>query len=141
MRTLVALLVLALAACRANTGMTPPADFRRAVGGVEWELVTLRDQPAPTGAGGRRATLRFDADSARVSGFAGCNRYFGGYTLGDDSALTFGGLAMTRMACADGMELERQLAEAFRQVTRYEIAGDRFTLLGATGPVAGFARP
>lgn len=139
-RLLLALVVLALAACRSAPGGPPPDEFRRSVAGGDWELVTLRDQPAAVGGGGRRATLRFADDSARVSGFAGCNRYFGSYTMSDGSTLTFGTIAMTRMACAEGMELERELAEAFRRTSRYTLADGRLTLLDATGPVAGFVR-
>ena len=139
-RSLLALVVLALAACHTAPGPASPDDFRRSVAGGDWELVTLRGQPAPTGSDGRRATLRFEADSARVSGFAGCNRYFGGYTMGEGDALAFGTIATTRMACAEGMDLERQLGEVFRQVSRYSLADGRLTLLAATSPLAVFAR-
>jgi len=132
---------LALAACRPTAAVLSPADFRRSVGGTEWELVELQGQPAPVGAGGRRATIRFDADSARVTGFAGCNRYFGSYSLGaDELALTFGAVGMTKMACAQGMDLERQLGEALTQTSRYTLQEGRLTLLDATGPRATFVR-
>jgi putative lipoprotein len=72
-----------------------------AMAGTEWTLVELAGQPAPTGAGGRRATLRFGTDSARAAGFAGCNRYAGTYTV-DGQTLHFGPLLMTKMACTEG---------------------------------------
>lgn len=132
---------LALTACRPTAAVLSPADFRRSVAGTEWELVELRGQPAPVGAGGRRATIRFDADSARVSGFAGCNRYFGAYSLGaDEPALAFGAVGMTKMACAQGMDLERQLGDALTQTTRYTLQEGRLALLDATGPRATFVR-
>ena len=132
---------LALAACRPTAAVLSPADFRRSVAGTEWELVELQGQPAPVGAGGRRATIRFDADSARVTGFAGCNRYFGSYSLGaDEPALTFGAVGMTRMACAQGMDLERQLGNALTQTKRYTLEEGRLTLRDATAPQATFVR-
>lgn len=137
----VVLFSLALMACRPTAAVLSPADFRRSVAGTEWELVELQGQPAPVGAGGRRATMRFDADSARVSGFAGCNRYFGSYSLGNDEpALTFGAVGMTKMACAQGMDLERQLGDALSRTSRYTLQDGRLTLVDATGLRATFVR-
>lgn len=138
---LVLSLVVAAIGCRQPTP-TPdlgPTAFRAATAGAEWELVELAGQPAPTGAGGRRATLRFEADTARVTGFAGCNRYFGTYTL-DAKALRFGAIGMTKMACAEGMALEPQLAAALEATRSYELSANQLTLVGSSGPVARFER-
>jgi heat shock protein HslJ len=132
--------VVALTACRAS-GVPSPTDFRHAVAGVDWQLVELRGQPAPLGAGDRPATMRFDPDSARISGFSGCNRYFGTYTLdGDTPAIAFGAVGMTKMACAQGMELETQVGEIFRRATRYSLSDGRLTLSDGTSALASFAR-
>jgi len=142
MRLQASLLVLALLGCRPTGSVLSPVDFRRSVAGNDWELVELRGQPAPLGAGGRRATLSFDADSARISGFAGCNRYFGTYALADsDPSIRFGAIGMTRMACMEGMQLEQQLTEALSQTTRYAVQDGRLTFLEASNPIAVFMRP
>lgn len=107
--------------------------------GVDWELMELDGKTAATGAGGRRAALRFDADTARVGGFSGCNRFGGTYTINGDS-LRFGPLAMTRMACAEGMEIESQLSAALAATRRYELSSTQLRLFGASGPVARFSR-
>jgi heat shock protein HslJ len=73
--------------------------------GATWELVELDGAAvAPVGERGR-PTLRLDADG-RAAGFAGCNQYFGAYTLAGDS-LRFGDLGMTRIWCQDVMEAEQ----------------------------------
>ena len=125
--------LIVAAACR------QPADFRAAAAGADWELRELAGQPAPTGAGGRRATLGFEPDTARVTGFAGCNSYFGTYTL-DGTALRFGPIGMTRMACAEGMGLEQQLGAALEATRSYTLTGNDLTLLGTSGPAARFER-
>ena len=132
-----ALLLVTDTACRRSPA-APAAPPALALAG-EWTLADLGAQPAPPGSAGRRATLQFDADSSRVSGFAGCNRLSGGYTTHGDS-LTFGPAAMTRMACADGMELERRLASALTATRRFRVTSSELTLLGAAGPVARFTR-
>jgi heat shock protein HslJ len=138
---LVLLLPLVVGAIGCRQPPTPggPADFRAGAGGGEWELTELAGQPAPTGGGGRRATLRFESDTARVAGFAGCNRYFGTYTV-DGTALRFGPIGMTRMACAEGMELEQQLGAALEATRSYTLNANQLSLLGSNGPVARFER-
>ena len=89
--------------------------------------------------GGRLPTLRFDADSARVAGFAGCNRFGGSYTV-EGSTFHFGPLAMTRMACAEGMELEQRLARALQRVDRYVTAEDWIEFYAGPSVVARFSR-
>ena len=106
--------------------------------GTEWQLHDLGRASAPLGAGGRRATLTF-TDSMRVAGFAGCNRYFGSYTI-DGSTLRFGAVGMTRMACQEGMTLEQQLARALDLTRTYQLNGNELTLLGESGPLARFVR-
>jgi heat shock protein HslJ len=145
-------LIVAAAACRQPPTPAGAADFRAAAAGADWELRELAGQPAPTGAGGRRATIRFEPDTSRVAGFAGCNRYFGTYTL-EGKTIRFGPIGMTRMACAEGMTLENQLATALEATRSYElvtfdetidrdrVGGEkRLTLIGSSGPVATFTR-
>lgn len=137
--TLVAGMMAFVAACQPpRTEASGPA-FRASVSGVDWELVEIEGQTAPTGAGGRRATLVFDADTAHAGGFAGCNRYGGAYTL-DGNSLRFGPMIMTKMACNDGMELETRLASAFQATRQYELSSTQLTLIGDAGRLARFTK-
>jgi heat shock protein HslJ len=136
----VALLAVVSACTPPQRSELSPAAFRTAVAGTDWELHQLNGGTAPIGAGGRRATIRFDADTTRVAGFAGCNRYFASYAL-DGEVVRFSQIGMTRMACAEGMELEQQLAKALEATRRYRIADHELELLDEAGSVARFVRP
>ena len=138
-RLLVLSVLLVACAPPATTEISPasPASIDTP-DGTEWQLHDLGGAPAPLGAGGRRATLTF-SDSARVAGFAGCNRYFGSYTR-DGAKLRFGALGMTRMACQEGMALEQQLARALEATREYRLSGTELTLLGESGSLARFVR-
>jgi heat shock protein HslJ len=99
----------------------------------EWHAVEIDGQPVVSPNVARGPSLAFQADSGRVSGSGGCNRLAGPFTQ-SESSLTFGALAMTRMACADGA-LNRQetvFAAALHDTDRYVIAGDTLTLLHGT---------
>jgi putative lipoprotein len=103
----------------------------------EWALVTLGDSAAPTGAGGKPATIRFDSAAARAGGFAGCNRYSAPYTIAGDT-LHFGPAVSTKMACAEGDSLERAFLAIIPNVTGYTATDSTLTLTGPSGALAGF---
>jgi heat shock protein HslJ len=115
----------------------PPSSPGTAITGREWVLVALGERSSPVGAGGKPATIQFDSASSRASGFAGCNRFSGGYTLGPGT-LSFGPLVSTKMACVDGDELERGFLAALPRVTTYAVADSTLTLGTADGPLLRF---
>jgi heat shock protein HslJ len=133
-RSLLAVLaLLALAACQpAATGAAPAASL---VGG-EWRLVELGGRPAGPGAQDRAATLRLR--DGQASGFAGCNSFSGGYAA-DGSRLTFSALGATRMACEQGMQLERDYFAALEATRTFRLTPQGLELLGESGVLARFA--
>jgi heat shock protein HslJ len=129
-----AVLLLAVAACAPESQDregSEPASTRPALTDRDWQLVGLGDQANPLGAGGRPLTLRLDSASKRASGFAGCNRYGAAYNLTTDS-LRFGPMMSTKMACADGDEVEGRFLAALAAVRTYEVR-DGELVLGAAG--------
>lgn len=87
---------------------------------------------------GRPATLRFD--SGRASGFAGCNQFGGPYALEGTDVIRLGPLAMTKMACDGGMELEQRYKRALEAAVRYRIEDGTLVLFDVLGPAARFTR-
>jgi len=107
--------------------------------GIEWRLASVAGTGAPTGANGQPATLLLEAVSGRASGYAGCNTFSGTYTL-SGSSLTFGPLAMTRMACANGDQLERTYTMALEQTTGFAMTSGGLELRKGSTPLARFTR-
>ena len=134
MRVAVCAIVL-LAACQSSGTPAPAASPI----GVEWRLVELNGKAAGKGANGQPATLLLDTVAGRASGFAGCNRFSGHYTL-TGAALTFGPLALTRMACATGDDLERSYTAALEQTTNLRVTSNGLELRADSLVVAKFAR-
>lgn len=86
----------------------------------------ILDQDYPDGV----PTLELEMDEKRVSGFAGCNRYFGTFTLAGQM-LSFSGMGSTRMACPQTMKLENQLLEALSdQKLKYQLQAGTLRLTG-----------
>ena len=73
-----------------------------------------------------------DPTTKRVSGFGGCHRLVGNYTL-DGDHLAFGQTAGTMMACLEGMEKEKAFLEVFSQVNSWKIKGQRLEWFDTSG--------
>jgi putative lipoprotein len=142
-RRTVLLALASLLACGASRPPAPApaaaAPAAPALADREWELLALGADAPP--ASDRPVTIRFDSGSRRAAGSSGCNRYSAAYTFRGDGELTFGPGASTRMACPEGMELERAFLDMLPKVTGYEIVDGTLVLRGADGPLARFRSP
>lgn len=149
----------------------PPDPFNPAatqlLDNTQWQLVewkradgTLRALPgantangAPTDTAGtagapnaRPVTLDLSTASGqrRASGFSGCNRYMGSYTL-KDGLISFGQLAGTRMACIGaGGEIEGPYLDALAHIQRTGVQmrdPQALLLILDNGDRLTFARP
>ena len=103
--------------------------------GTTWRLTELGGKPAPLGQDGKAATLELIAEGNRASGFSGCNRMTGPYELHGDS-LRLGPLALTRMACMKGMDLEKQYVETLQRTRAYRQSAAKLELLDSSGILA-----
>ena len=67
----------------------------------------------------KNPTIQFDAKEKRISGFAGCNNYFGDYDP-ENIQLDFSKMGMTRKMCPD-MTVENTFVNNLRIVSYYKI--------------------
>lgn len=100
---------------------------RENVGG-DWILIELGGVAVEPATDGRKPSVSF-ADDGKANGFAGCNRFTGGYVAGDGK-LKFSPLAATRMACTTGMDQEMRYLQGLDEVERYEIEAGSLSLFG-----------
>ncbi|WP_433704411.1 META domain-containing protein [Paraburkholderia sacchari] len=136
---------LLLAACKLpvhqDTSVPPPDPFNPAatqlLDNTHWQLVEWKradgaqravpaassattENGAPDARPARPITLDLSTASGqrRASGFSGCNRYMGTYSL-KNGLLSFGQLAGTRMACVGtGGEIEGPYLDALAHIQR-----------------------
>lgn len=99
--------------------------------GQAWRLASLPGHDLGVLGAGQYLTARFEA--GRVSGFSGCNRFMGSYTV-DRDQLTLGQLAGTMMACPGAaMAIEGAFKGSLAGTLRYAILDDRLTLTPVSG--------
>lgn len=99
---------------------------------TRWTLTALGATATPIAKTQTEAFLLLGEPPGRLSGSGGCNRLAGAYQLAGDK-LTFGPIAGTRMACAEGLSVEDALGAALASTASFRIAGDRLDLLDASG--------
>ena len=109
-----------------------PRTGAASITGTRWVLQTLRGKEAGVGAGAKAPFFTLQGAEPRVSGFAGCNQFTGGYQL-EPGKLSFSQLAMTMKACPEGMDLEREVAKLLEETRAFELSGDRLELRAEDG--------
>jgi heat shock protein HslJ len=80
---------------------------------------------------GTEVTLRFSAE--KLTGSAGCNRYFASYQTGNDSQLSITDIASTEMWCLQPegiMEQETKFLQWLDKTNSYRINDGQLTLYG-----------
>lgn len=100
--------------------------------GTLWRLQFIEGGPAEVPPGAPVPTLELDRASSRLAGQGGCNRLMGSYGL-EGSALRFGELGSTRMACPWGMELEQAYLDALGGVRGWKRYGTTLELYDDAG--------
>lgn len=134
-RSLASVCLIAVLAqgCTAAQDVPPPSTAK--LEGSYWKLLALGDTNVASPAGARELHLQLQVQpdgARRVSGFSGCNRLMGGYTL-DGERITFTQVASTMMACPTGMDLERDFHAMLSRVARWRMQGEQLEFLDAGG--------
>lgn len=67
-----------------------------------------------------KLTITFDEASNNVSGFAGCNSYFGNYTV-ENNTISFSNMASSKKLCRETMAIEDQFLKTLHSVNSFSI--------------------
>jgi len=97
-----------------------------------WTLTSLGGRPVTVRSGQQAPYLMLNAETGRMSGWAGCSGISGRYRANDQS-LAFAALMSMRTTCTAGAELERRYLATLRSVSRAKITGQRLELFDARG--------
>lgn len=75
----------------------------------------------------RKIGFEINKDEKRISGFGGCNNFFGSYKQ-DGDVLNFGPIASTKMACLTSTFNEHDFFKVMDSVNRFEIRNNQLFL-------------
>lgn len=80
-----------------------------------WKVITMKEMDHLE----INPTIQFDAKENKLSGFAGCNNFFGSYDP-ENNQLDFSKMGLTRKMCPD-MSIENDFINNMKSVTYYKI--------------------
>ncbi len=106
--------------------------------GTEWRLVEAGGAPIAPLPGDLQPYFLLDHEDQKVSGYSGCNSFFGGYLL-EGSRLDFGLLGSTRRACPEEeTSVEEKLLGVLGKTRKWKITDGDLVLLDDSGELARF---
>lgn len=118
----------------------PPGANAATLEDIQRYLTEVGGSPVSPMAGDRQPHMLLDPEEKQVTGFAGCNHFFGSYEL-EGSSLTFGPMGATRMACPDlETGLETSVFEALERTRKWKQADEELLLLDADEVLARFSQ-
>lgn len=125
-----------------NTLENPNTTTSTNITGSYWKLETLEGKTISTLQENKREIgFTLNESENRISGFAGCNGFFGTYKIEEGNRISFSSLGATKMACPDTAFNENDFLKIFGSVDNYRITGDRLELnVGKRAPLAVFKR-
>jgi heat shock protein HslJ len=123
---------------RPGEGCGDPAAASR-LEGPEWRLVEIAGRPLSPAERKHNPRLRLEPERLQVLGYAGCNRFFGGYRRSGETGLRFEQIASTRRYCVGAMDLEGAVLEMLAESAEFRISEGRLVLMSDSGePLAAF---
>lgn len=124
----VAALALLSACSLSKKGGAEKADGRTLFN-KEWRLVKMGAKSMKYEQGSEPISLLLTSEPENVSGFSGCNRYFGKFATKKDR-LSFKQMACTQMVCPQqDMNLESRYFQLLDKVNSFVVQDDTLTLL------------
>jgi copper homeostasis protein (lipoprotein) len=97
---------------------------------TNWRLTRLAGKPVVMGRGLQEPNVIFRPADNRVTGSTGCNSLLGTYRLnGSNVRLT--SIALTKMVCLQGMDIDATLFTALGKVSKWKISGQHLDLSDA----------
>jgi heat shock protein HslJ len=112
---------------RADAAVSSPALVN-----TYWKLTELAGKPVSVTDNQREPYIVLRPEPKQVNGSGGCNRLFGSYET-SVTALKFGGVGSTKMACPSGMDTEAEFLPALGRVASWHISGQQLELSDSTG--------
>lgn len=125
-RVLILIVLLAsisIASCGPSSGMS--------LDDTAWELTAIGGVPPVAG-----STITLAFEGGEIDGNAGCNHYFGSYSLNSVGGFQTGAIAMTEMACLDTegvMQQELAYLEYLGSAVKAVRIGNQLKLEDASG--------
>lgn len=103
---------------------------------VEWKLTKMDD--IDLSALDQPVTFTLDETTHKVSGYAGCNRFFGTYQS-NGATLSFSDMGSTKMFCQDRMSVEDAYFQSLSKVQSFKTEKEKLYFLSEGSVILEFS--
>lgn len=113
-----------------------------AIENVYWDLTLLNgDTVKNEGQGQNTIHFILNSKDSSITGYSGCNRFFGKYTIEEGNQIRFSKMASTKRACFNNTINEQTLLSVFNDANNFTITGNILRLnVGKKAALAEFHR-
>ena len=122
------LLFMASLAFAGGTDEAPTAPKASSCLDGEWKVTFVQSS---ADSGGKPPDFTLDTAKKTITGFSGCNRFFGSFSV-KPGTLVFSQMGSTRMMC-ENAQFEFDFLSAMEQVAAYQCANNKLTLSDKAG--------
>lgn len=106
----------------------------------KWLLIDLNQEPVDF-SDMQQIYISIDEKGNKISGFAGCNRFFGEYERGKKKQVIVSKVGMTRMLCEEPIDkIERAFIEALNNTAFHVEEKDELRWVSAEGKILAYFR-
>ena len=113
----------------ANTMETSNPAFSQIPTETFWQLETLEGKDlSDFKNNGREIGFTLHKEDNRISGFSGCNSFFGTYKFESGNRIRFSSLGATKMACPDIAFNENEFLNIFELADNYTLNGNTLSI-------------
>ena len=127
--------IFATACCTSkNASSTSDAEKIEFVRDEVWQLTAMQGSEVKYSEEQDPVTIQINTEAQTLNGNAGCNNYFGDFTMTTEKnnagTIKFDHVGATRMACPEQMmRLEDKFLPLLNRVDRYQLTDSKLTLL------------
>ena len=118
-------------------GVATQSGGDNSLGSHAWKLASFEGHDLAGVPNDRLPYLQFDMETHALSGYSGCNRIVGSFTV-QGSQLHLSPLGMTMMACTETTLPEHTFMDGIQTVNSYAIESGKLKLLHDGTPIATF---
>ncbi|MEO8665147.1 MAG: META domain-containing protein [Ignavibacteria bacterium] len=130
-------LFLAFTIISCSSSNEKPAVPNTSLENTRWVLRSLNELKVFTPESGKEAFITLMSSENRARGNAGCNTFFGTYTV-TKNQIKFGPIARTEMYCEQQMQTENNFVKALESANKFKIRGDKLYLYDSIQLLATF---
>lgn len=97
---------------------------------VKWKMVSFKGKEVNAGDIESQISIHINEEAKTISGYSGCNQYFGDITIFEPERIRFEKIGSTKRACPqNNMQIEKTYLNSLDKINGYKVSQTELQLL------------